>query len=273
MRRAALLLAALAACLAPAAGAAGARAHAAAGAGRIAFMRVDAAGLDIWAVDPDGAHLRRLTTSHRAAEPAFSPDGSRIAYVDEGGIWVMGRNGTGKRFVAALADPAVESRPAWSPDGKQLAFASYDTLYVAPSSGGSARRIAAGTNPAWSPDGRRIAFIDTQKGIPARIWVAAVDGSGARAITPRGPMPSHLAWGPDGRIAFTFDPNGTPRLGIVAADGSGRRTAGQGIRDVAWSPDGTQLVVEAAADHTIAVIGSDGAVRPIGSGSAPAWGR
>ena len=73
MRRAALLLA----CLALAAGAAGPGAHAATGAGRIAFVRVGAAGLDIWAVDPDGTHLKRLTTSHLAA--AARPIGSGIA--------------------------------------------------------------------------------------------------------------------------------------------------------------------------------------------------
>lgn len=77
------------------------------GAGRIAFMRFGAWAdrQEIWVADADGANPRRLTTGHSDHSPAWSPDGTRLAFIrdrevqmldpDEEGEPVLARIGSG----------------------------------------------------------------------------------------------------------------------------------------------------------------------------------
>jgi Tol biopolymer transport system component/DNA-binding winged helix-turn-helix (wHTH) protein len=114
----------------------------------------------------------------RATSPAFSPDGSRIAFA-----W-NGDPGPGAQgfdlYVKALGSetllrltqhPSEWISPAWSPDGTQIAFqrvAGADTgIYVIPALGGPERKLRSTRVPwldyptiSWSPDGRQIAFSD-----------------------------------------------------------------------------------------------------------------
>lgn len=122
--------------------------------------------------------LRRLFHGRNGvAQPALSPDGSRIAFVvasidlDENTtrtrVWL--REGTNDP-VAITAGPH-DAQPTWSPDGRWLAFTSrrgekdkQSTLHVLPMSGpGETRTIAElpeGFHTLrWSPDGKHIAFI------------------------------------------------------------------------------------------------------------------
>ena len=106
----------------------------------------------------DGTNAARLT-SHAADDdsPAWSPDGSRIAFVsDRDGnreIYVMYANGS--RPTRLTNAPASDSRPAWSPDGSQIAFTSFRdastaAVFVMNADGSGVRRLAFGRDPAWS---------------------------------------------------------------------------------------------------------------------------
>jgi len=75
----------------------------------------------LFSVSASGSGLRQLTTgANPAIDPAFSPNGKRIAFARFGvGIFTMDRNGGGLR---RLTKGGRDAYPAWSPDGKQLAF-------------------------------------------------------------------------------------------------------------------------------------------------------
>jgi Tol biopolymer transport system component/DNA-binding winged helix-turn-helix (wHTH) protein len=115
-----------------------------------------------------------------ATSPAFSPDGSRIAFAWNGDP-ALGAKGF-DLYVKALGSetllrltqhPSESISPAWSPDGTQIAFhrlAGADTgIYVVPALGGPERKLRSTRMPVtnvftpinWSPDGKWIAFADS----------------------------------------------------------------------------------------------------------------
>jgi hypothetical protein len=89
---------------------------------------------DIYAIAPDGSGRRQLThatsAQSSANSPAWSPDGTRIAYwkapaafvVTDGDLYVMAADGSGQTPLAAAPDK-TEAFPVWAPDGRTLAFA------------------------------------------------------------------------------------------------------------------------------------------------------
>jgi len=92
--------------------------------GRIAFARFypDSRTSSIFTIRPDGTGLLRLTRGHWDENPAWSPDGTRIAFSRDGDIWIMGARG--RHIHRVTTSPTVEGDPAWSPDGSTLAFTS-----------------------------------------------------------------------------------------------------------------------------------------------------
>ncbi|HET9480736.1 MAG TPA: hypothetical protein VFP98_03185, partial [Candidatus Polarisedimenticolia bacterium] len=107
--------------------------------------------------------------------PAYSPDGSSIAYtrIDTAGPWdihVMPAGGGTPRRLTSGSESALW--PRWSPDGSQIAYCTFgkgdDDLFVVPAEGGAARQLTRGGGddwwPSWSPDGTEIVFSRTDAG-------------------------------------------------------------------------------------------------------------
>jgi hypothetical protein len=86
--------------------------------GRIAFARKG----NIYSVKPTGKGLRQLTRSGGASGPRWSPNGSQLAYVDRGNLWIMNADGSHKTQITRAAPRVTDSRPTWAPDGAFLAF-------------------------------------------------------------------------------------------------------------------------------------------------------
>ena len=79
-------------------------------------------------------------------DPAWSPDGLRIAFVRGNDIWVMNADGSGQRRLTSGA--AHDRAPNWSPDGRTIAFdqrvGSIHEIYVMNADGSGQHRLARG---------------------------------------------------------------------------------------------------------------------------------
>lgn len=262
-------------------------------AGQIAFVRDGR----IYRANTDGTGLVQLSAGPADSEPAWSPDGSRIAFTRGGeaaGIYVMTADG------ANLVRRAVPGKsPTWSPDGQWIAFACRDgseylsaaICKVSADVDGTgpvmimSTTFASVLNPAWSPDGAHIAFSSdwTLVDFWLDIWVVSADGTRATALRSHDSQPQtdqlQPAWSPDGgRIAIVACPNtwsycDAGSIRVMNADGSGlmELTKANGYAHPTWSPDGQTIAF--ANGNAIEWISADGSQRGriIENGASPAW--
>jgi Tol biopolymer transport system component len=232
---------------------------------------------------------RRLVTEDDAAQPCWSPNGSRIGYwtllgeSSQRDIWTIPAKGGDA--VPVTEDLHVDWNPVWSPDGTHLYFSSDRggsmNLWRVPideesgrvlgppeavTTGGSASRH----HLDFSKDGMRIVYVE--QAATESIWKVAFNSSSGQAEEEPIPVTkgsSSLGIGgisPDGRWLTLFGSRGQhdqDDIFIMRTDGTGLRQLTDGLykdRGPVWSPDGTKIAFysDRSGSYEIHTIHPDG---------------
>jgi Tol biopolymer transport system component len=200
--------------------------------------------------------------------PAFSPDGSQVAFSWDGeqGNWdvylTLIGSGTPLRLTT---NPAADRHPAWSPDGRHVAFIRVTDddagIFLIPALGGQERRVHStkwdpdwdqwGAGLSWTPDARYLVFPEREApNGPAGLVVISVDGSVRRQLTSP-PAGSRGDFAPavsaDGQsVAFARQGHhflaDLSRVPFAGGEPQRLTTGESWMRGLAWMPDGADLV-------------------------------
>jgi tol-pal system beta propeller repeat protein TolB len=186
---------------------------------------------DIMLMDNRGRHQHWLTQdSTNNHSPAWSPDGTKIAFVSErdnnSEIYVMDADGGNQTRLTR--NEVYDSSPSWSPDGKQIAFMSFQgtdsEIYSMNPDGSNPHPLTNNefydTSPSWSPDGQLILFTSDRTRESTKLYVMRADGSDPQLLINVKGNNRFPSWSPDGRFIM-FE--GNSQMYVGDGDGSNLR--------------------------------------------------
>jgi Tol biopolymer transport system component len=227
----------------------------------IVFESTRGGSNDIWKINPDGSGLTQLTTNHSNSLPAWSHDGTKIAYTHYGAggaIDVIAANADGSNPMNLTSGAADGGYPRWSPDGTHLASGA-SQIYVMKSDGTGLANITNDASvvdawPMWCSNTRIVFGSSPITSTSFSVMIMNRDGSGRTTLAVSGAKPE---CSPDGtKILYS----GSDGIRIMNIDGTGSHLVipPRGAR-ASWSPDGQRLVVDGFGGlHIFAVDGSGG---------------
>ena len=260
----------------------------------VRFPGVDFVSRQVWVMNADGSGAHQIL--ERARWPAFSPDGTRMAYYElDTGLHLADGNGGGGKAVVTGAICCY----SWSPDGQWIAYTQslnqnkptgpLKKIKVDSAFNYSNQNIidlgVRGLAPAFSPDGKQIAFGGClTESSTCGIFVISADGGTPRVLTQDYGGNPH--WSPKGdKIVYHagVGNEGRNQVFLVDADGKNKKaltTSAKGNDgQPVFSRDGTRIFYRSDQEGTewaIFVMNVDGTGKKKLYGPVPAdqdfWG-
>jgi TolB protein len=244
---------------------------------RIAYVVKQGSRFELRVADADGQGAQSILISPEPiVSPAWSPDGTRMAYVSfqNKKPIVFVQSLSASRQPAPVANyRGSNSAPAWSPDGRQLAVVltkdGSSQIYLMNPDGSNLRRItfsgAIDTEPFFTRDGQFIYFTSDRGGSP-QIYRMPAGGGEASRVTFDGDYNVSPRISPDGKT-LAYIARNSGRFQLMAMDLDTRQaqplTDGQNDESPSFAPNSRMILYASDVENrgVLAAVSSDGRVK------------